>query len=106
MEVILMPVALTLLGIGLWWIGMIVETKFEQKWVKWLGVVPIALALFFGISTFSKLSDPVYRSMIETEGGKTVPGHWIALLVPIIGAGVLVAWYYVYSKRDTRYENF
>lgn len=106
MDVVLLPVALVILGLALWWGGMVVERRFDQKWVKWLAAVPITASLFIGITTFTKMGDPVYRNMIESEGGKTVPGHWIALLTPIIGAAILGAWYYVYSKRDTRYENF
>jgi hypothetical protein len=103
-DVIKLPVGLSILALIIWAIGAFIQTKSEVKLIKHLAWLPLIFAFFTGARQLKDfLTDPVYKAFVSTEGGKTTMGHYMGAIVPMLAAGIFLYWNYrlTQAERDT-----
>jgi heme/copper-type cytochrome/quinol oxidase subunit 3 len=96
-EPIVMPAIMTVFGVLIWWMAMMAEQKGKNAPWKWLGIVFLALGIFFGLGPFMEYMDPVYRAGLP--GNKRVVAvYYGSLFLPLLSLIGCVLWQ-VFGKR-------
>ena len=98
-DVIMMPAILFLASLAIWYFGVLLETKYEIKNVKWGAAIPVLAGLVMGIGMVMRLvSDPIYNGLVTND--RLIQMHYVSLILPIAAAGILVAWQIVLNRRQ------
>jgi len=101
MDVIKIPLVCFILGLGLWYGGLIFEAKTEKTWLKWCAFVPLIVGVAIGLQETIQVSDYVYQQTLSNR--KTLYAHYIGLLLPLGAMGTILAWH-LYLKRTGSYD--
>jgi hypothetical protein len=101
LELMLVPGAGVVVGYWLWSFFLRREHAGGPSWPKWLGFVPLLLALWKGWDYLSSTFDSFYTSQ-ASYGGWLQRMHYAAFVIPVLGIIGLVVWY-VLDKRRVAY---
>lgn len=95
------PILFTMFGAGLFAAGKAAEIR-DMKPVpwKWVGVVPLLIALWSGLQTVSCLRDPFYTALMnQLASKKYLTSHIGSIAFPLIAIIALAIWQWR-STRD------
>lgn len=101
-DIILVPGLCFILGIGLWYGGLLFENRTEKSWLKWLAFVPIVIGLVIGFQMTSQVSDYTYQRLLGSK--KLIYGHYLALALPVVAAITVIGWHF-YLKKTGAYDH-
>jgi len=63
-DVLRLPLILFVLGLGIWYAGLHIESRTEKSWPKWIAFLPIAIGLIIGVQEALQASDYVYQQTL------------------------------------------
>ncbi len=101
-DIITIPAVCFLLGLSLWYGGLLFENRTEKSWLKWLAFVPIVIGLYIGFQLTVQVGDYTYQRMLASK--KLIYGHYLALVLPSIALITVVVWH-LYLKRSGAYDH-
>jgi hypothetical protein len=101
-DFILIPGALWVLGVAIWWFGWRRERDDGNKMVKWAGLIPLLIAMFLSWDYFYKLIDTgvdgqIFRDTIDNSRKLMYAGYF-AFLAPAICVVGFTVWAIVERK--------
>ncbi|HVT12932.1 MAG TPA: hypothetical protein VHE55_11760 [Fimbriimonadaceae bacterium] len=100
-DVLLWPVALTILAWIIFYAGWWVENRLMKAPWKWLAVAPIAYGVWVGIGDVINISDPFYRSAVGVGAmKKMIAAHYGALIIPVIGLAGIILFHFFNHKLN------
>lgn len=100
-DIILVPSILFVLGLGIWYGGLLFENRTEKSWLKWLAFVPILIGLYMGIQMTIEVGDYTYQRLLGSK--KLIYGHYLGLALPVIASITVVGWHF-YLKKSGAYD--
>jgi len=101
MDVLKIPGLCFLIGIGLWYGGLVFESKTEKSWLKWTAFIPLVIGTFIGLQETIQVSDYIYQQTLTNR--KTLYAHYLALALPATAIATIVGWHF-YLKRSGAYD--
>src|ERR1051325_2865477 len=107
LDVLLWPVAMTMLAWVIFYFGWWVEKKKNVKapW-KWLSLAPVAFGIYVGFDYVRQILDPFYQQLVGVGMmKKMVAAHWGALIIPLIGLAGIVLFHFFNHKLDIVIED-
>ncbi len=72
----------------------------KPKPFRWAAMLPLAVALYSGLTTVSCLSDSFYMSQMKDWAKKGYAGHFGALALPVLVLGGMFFWEW-WNKRNS-----
>jgi hypothetical protein len=100
-EPLYVPVLFSIVAFGVFAAGKAAEIREgTPKPFRWVALVPMAVALYSGLSTGNCLLDSIYRSLVTDWGKKGALGHYGAVAFPILVLAGMFVWEWL-SKRDS-----
>lgn len=57
---------------------------------RWIGVLLVAISLYLGFLRFIWTTDLMYGQLVRTSGKKFLVSHYMAFILPVIGAAIIV----------------
>lgn len=100
-DVLKIPGICVILGLAIWYAGLLFEARTEKSWLKWLAFIPLFVGLAIGLQDTIQATDYVYQQTLSNR--KTLYAHYLALVIPLGAVGTLVAWH-LYLKRSGAYD--
>lgn len=99
-DVLVLPLVLTLAGLGIFYFGWYVENRLTKAPWKWLALVPVLIGMFIGWSPFSRWAFEVgYQEAVGTGAYKRMlAAHWGAFFIPVLGL-VLIILFHFFNQR-------
>jgi len=101
MDVLKIPLLCFIVGMALWYGGLIFEARTEKTWMKWLAFVPLVIGIAIGLQDTIQVSDYVYQQTLTNR--KTLYAHYVGLLLPLSGMVMVFCWH-LYLKRSGSYD--
>ncbi len=102
-DVLKIPGICVLLGLCIWYAGLLFEARTEKSWLKWLAFIPLFVGIAVGLQATIQATDYVYQQTLSNH--KTLYAHYLALLLPLGAVGTVLAWH-MYLKRSGAYDRF
>jgi cell division septal protein FtsQ len=98
MRLIGLTAVLVMLGLGIF--GMLIQRELSgsPRWVKWLGTLPIVIAIVNGVMNVMKLNDQVYIAF-QNIGDGMANLHRLTLIVPVLALIGCVVWGLLFDRR-------
>jgi hypothetical protein len=101
LDVITIPIALTLLGCVIFYAGWWVENRLTKAPWKWIALAPVGYAIYMGICDVSNFRNPFYYSAVTTESVKKMTfAHYGALVLPLLGLAGIILFHFFNHKLD------
>ena len=98
------PVGLTVLAAVIFYFGWRVENRLMKAPWKWVAFVPLAYALYLGLTLVIAYQDPFYVAKVG-EGKKMAFVHYGALLVPLLGLIGIVLFHFFNHKLNLQIDD-
>lgn len=93
-EPVMWPGILAFVGLAIYIVFRLLESKAEKPSnVKYIGLVPLVIALILGWPQFSLIRDKFYYESIKFRGDKMVWAHYGAFIIPLVfllGIGIWI----------------
>lgn len=100
MEILLMPVGMTILGLAIFMAGWYVQNRLNKAPWKWIGVIPVLYGLYVGWGTLNEWrTNPVLNTMLT--GKKWTGSYWACFVFPLLGL-ITIACFHFFNSRINR----
>lgn len=107
LDVVTMPIGLTLLGCVIFYAGWWVENRLTKAPWKWIALAPVGYAIYMGYGFLSKfIGDPFYYDAVTTESVKKMTvAHYGALVVPVLGLVGIILFHFFNHKLNIEIDD-
>ena len=103
LEILLLPIGLTLLGLVIFMGGWYVENRATKAPWKWIGVLPVLYGIYAGYSVLHEYtSNSVMQGLLP--GKKWMIGEWAALIVPVLGLVLILIFHFFNHKLNISFD--
>lgn len=96
-DLLLVPVICAALALIFWSFGVKQEIISENRKLKWFGVIPVLIGLFYGLPIALRLQDYAYMRVLPSR--KIIYSHYLAAGIPLLALVIILIWFYVIEKR-------
>lgn len=100
MDVIVWPIATTLLGGVIFYFGWYVENRLTKAPWKWLAFVPLAYGLYIGYGYMTAYMNPFYQAAMPGGGKKMMVAHYGAFILPLLGVIGVILFHFFNHKLN------
>ncbi len=102
-EPLYVPILFSMVAAGIFAAGKAAQIREGRpKPFRWAALLPLAIALYSGISTVSCLRDSFYRALMSDWGKKGAFGHYGAIAVPVMVLGGMLLWEWINKRNEFR----
>jgi|GEM_PF-3098998 len=102
-QMALMIGPLILLALAIFGFGASKEKEGGKPFVKFVSLLPLAIAYFVGVGKFRYAMDPLVKSA-GALGGKSLLMHYVAFFLPLLAILFVAIWGVVSANRDREDE--
>lgn len=99
-DVIVWPIAMTLVGGLIFYFGWWVENRLTKAPWKWLAFIPLGYGLWVGYTYMTNYMNPFYQAAMPGAGKKMLVAHYAAFIIPLLGVIGVILFHFFNHKLN------